>query len=469
MKRFKFILVRNFVGMVLLVLAIVYAAFNMITNRYITTEASRELARSVSSMEGIANHTAVVPPLSRHIQIMPRDEVFENIFVQWREVNPLRQLMLNTDGIIISGDNELVSPFINDDILFLGNYYVNNRSQFEDGAMVRLVGEQKAFYLTSAKLVLPEGTLYSILLYTDISSALLFMRNVNRTLGFLLIISAFVGLLISVIMSSRVQRAVLRLGRYAEVIGQGRFDEKVGDFEYREFGELAQSMSAMSHKLSTYENNQKQFFQNVSHELRTPLMSIKGYAEGITENVLDKDAAAYIILAEGERMEELVNQLLFISRMEGGLDELRVSSLNLHEILYDSAERVRILAEKNGKEITFGFPPAERAIVTDEEKLHRVLGNILTNAIRHAKLAIKIAYEDTHEGEVCISVENDGSLIAESDLPHIFERFYKGADGNSGLGLAICKDIAERLGGRVTAENTEHGVRFALYLPQAVL
>ncbi|MCL2187988.1 MAG: HAMP domain-containing histidine kinase [Defluviitaleaceae bacterium] len=469
MKSFKFILVRNFVGMIFLVLAIVYAAFNVATTNFITTEARRELARSVANLENVAGRT--MPQVAIRFRDLPALNIIEEIMAQFRQETSLRQLMMNTDGIIINQYNEVIPPgpyFINEEtvreIAFLANYFINNRPLFENESLVRLAGAHNTYYLTAVNFPMPDGTAFSILLYTDISSVGRFMRNVNTTLGVLLIISGMVSIAISVLMSSRVQRAVVRLGRYAEVIGQGRFDEKVGDFDYREFNDLAQRMNNMSHKLSTYENNQKQFFQNVSHELRTPLMSIQGYAEGIAENVVDKNEAAQIILSEGERMEGLVNQLLYISRMDSGLDEVHPTSFNLQNSLYDCAERVKLLAERNGRTLVIDFPPQQVQIKTDEEKLQRVVGNLLANAIRHANQTVTLGYT-FENNNVKITVVDDGAGIAQEDIPHIFERFYTGAGGNSGLGLAICKDIIGKLGGTIEVINSDAGAMFIVQLP----
>jgi signal transduction histidine kinase len=457
--------------MIFLVLATVYALFNIITNNFISAEANRELTKSTA---GLTNAAVLNIPFA--LQIREREtppiHIAEDIITQWRQTNPLRQLMMNTDGIIINENDEVVISniyFISEEALkeigLLANYFISHRESFENEARVRYTGARNSYYLTAVDFPIPGGAVFTILLYTDISSALLFVRNVNQTLGLLLIISGMVSLLISIIMSTRVQKAVLRLGKYAEIIGQGRFDEKVEDFEYKEFSGLASSMNTMSLMLSTYENNQKKFFQNVSHEMRTPLMSIQGYAEGIIEDVLDKNEAALVIVNESERMETLVNQLLYISRLDSGLDTPRPTVFWLDNTLYDCGERVKILADKNGKEIVFDFPPVRLQIKTDEEKLQRVVGNILANAIRHATTAVTIGYTVDEKNGVIIFIQNDGTPIKTEDMPHIFERFYKGADGYSGLGLAICKDIIEKLGGKVTAENTNNNVRFTLVLP----
>ena len=472
MRSFKVILIRNFIGMLFIILLIVFLLFNVLTNNFISAEAGRELTRSISSIETSTVRVRLGTPLEG---LQPSIVVMEDILLQMRQMGSLRQLMMNTDGIIISEHNEVVSPpimsmeeEIASEIIFLANYFVANRSLFENDSMVRLTGANNIYYLMSVEYMTAGELYFSVLLYTDITSAIMFMRNINQTLGILLIASGILSVLMAVLISSNVQKAIMRLCNHAEVIGHGNFTEKVEGFEYKEFNTLARSMNNMSNMLNTYENNQKQFFQNVSHELRTPLMSIQGYAEGILADVLNKDEASQIILSEGARMEGLVKQILYVSRLDSGLDALNITSFNLKNTLYDCAERIKILAEKGNKELVFDFPSGEKSIRSDEEKLQRAIDNILSNCIRHAKNTVKVGYL-VLDGDVKIIIEDDGAGIREDDLPFIFERFYKGVNGNSGLGLAICRDIIKKLGGNVQAENISDdasmGARFIVTLP----
>jgi len=481
LKSFKKILVRNFTGMIFLILLSVFLFFNVLMNNFISAEAHRELMKSVADIENRATYVGIHPRRVFFGGLPPLEspEALEDFLTQWMQqiqmgsLRSLNQIIMNVDGFILNEHHEIISPnqamlSENDvtEIVYMANYYIENRGLFEGGAMVRVAGSINAYYLAAIQFPVTADTYFSVLLYTDITSAIMFMRNINQRLGGLLIISGILSIIVSILMSSQVQNAIVRLCRYAEVIGHGNFEEKVENFTYKEFNDLAQSMNNMSNKLSVYENNQKRFFQNVSHELRTPLMSIQGYAEGILENVLDKEEASEIILSESERMERLVSQLLYISRMDSGLDSLNITTFCIKNMLYDSAWRYKILAEKNGKEIILDFPETDTEIKSDEEKLQRIVDNILTNCIRHANSSVRLAYTAT-ASEIKILVEDDGGGIDKMDLPHIFERFYKGANGNSGLGLAICKDIAEKLGGDIKAENVAPpltGARFSIFV-----
>ena len=410
----------------------------------------------------------------------------------FRDARPLHRLLMNVDSIVVSENNELLSPSLHMatvdaavEVLFLANYFVSNRDAFENQQMVRVASSSNTYYMMAVESSLSDDMSLSLLLHTDVSSAISFMNSINLVFGVLLLSTAIIAVLISFFMSAKVQKSMLRLCNYAEVIGHGKFDAQVGNFEYREFSNLAQSMNSMSNMLQAYENNQKQFFQNVSHEMRTPLMSIQGYAEGILADVLDKEEATKIIITESERMTGLVSRLLYVSRMDSGLDSLDITTVNVRFLLYDCAERIKILAEKDNKKITFDFPKdysddsrndspdsfsntstdtyVDIEIKSDEGKLHTIIDNILQNCIRHAKTKITLGYHATNEN-VIITVSDDGEGISKNDLPHIFERFYMGENGNSGLGLSICKDIVKRLNGDIKAENG-NGAKFVITLP----
>jgi len=480
MKSFRFSLVRNLVGVIFITFALVYLLFNLLTNSFISEEAYRELTRNSHDITLMAQSEDADALYFRGVhpgRALRADEIMEGVMNQWEQMRTLRRLMVNAEGIIINEHNEVISPNLSQlneeiarEVVFLINHFLTERELFENAGMVRVTGADSAYYMMVLELPLINRTAYNVLLYTDITSAMMFMGSINRTLGALLAVSGFVGIFISVLMSSQVQKAIVRLCKYAEVIGYGHFKEKAGVFKYKEFTDLAQSMNTMANMLDAYENNQKKFFQNASHELRTPLMSIQGYAEGILKDVIGKDEASEIILSESEKMEALVSQLLYVSKMDNGLDTAQITSFGLNNVLYDCAWRVKMPADKSGKKLCFNFPETEAFIRTDEEKLQKAVENILTNCIRHANEVICISYEKI--GAVLkIMVSDDGAGIDKDDLAHIFERFYKGVNGNSGLGLSISKDIAEKLGGSILAENIYEnsqnptGAKFTISIP----
>ena len=209
---------------------------------------------------------------------------------------------------------------------------------------------------------------------------------------------------------------------------------------------------------------QQTFFQNASHELKTPLMAIQGYAEGIQAGVMDTGSAAEVILAESDRMTELVDELLDISKIDMGRQPLTLSEMDVRELLYDSMRAVEPIAAGGGITITPDFPETPVMVSCDDTRLRRAVTNILSNGVRYARSQLRLTCR-TDKRHVTIRIQDDGDGIAEEDLPHIFDRFYMGRSGKSGIGLALTKEIVHLHRGTIRAYNGDSGAVFEITLP----
>lgn len=283
----------------------------------------------------------------------------------------------------------------------------------------------------------------------------------------LAIASVFVVLVFAVLWTATrsITQPLHRLCREAERIGGGSFTEIEPAFSLRELEDLRLAMNRMSDQLMRSDQSQKNFFQNVSHELRNPLMSISGYAQGIEQGVFQppKDAA-HTILTESLRLTEVVNSLLTLSRLESGQQNTDLGPVRVLEVIEDCLDRMNGLAVQKGISLT--LVPFEQNIMVygEEELLGKIMENLLTNAIRYAKTTVAIAVK-AEKRQVAISVSDDGDGIDEKDLPHLFERCYKGRGGNFGIGLAIAHSAAEKMEGRLIAANRQKGgAVFRLFL-----
>ena len=209
---------------------------------------------------------------------------------------------------------------------------------------------------------------------------------------------------------------------------------------------------------------QQTFFQNASHELKTPLMAIQGYAEGIQAGVMDAGGAAEVILAESDRMTELVDELLDISKIDMGRQQLALSEMDVRELLYDSIRAVEPAAAASGITITPDFPEEPVMVSCDDTRLRRAVTNILSNGVRYAHSQLRLTCR-TEKRHVTIRIQDDGDGIAEADLPHIFDRFYMGKSGKSGIGLALTKEIIHLHKGTIRAYNGDTGAVFEISFP----
>ena len=209
---------------------------------------------------------------------------------------------------------------------------------------------------------------------------------------------------------------------------------------------------------------QQTFFQNASHELKTPLMAIQGYAEGIQAGVMDTGSAAEVILTESDRMTELVDELLDISKIDMGRQPLTLSETDIRELLYDSIRAVEPAAAASGITITPDFPEEPVMVKCDDTQMRRAVTNILTNGLRYAHSQLCLTCRPDKRN-VIIRIQDDGDGIAEGDLPHIFERFYMGKSGKSGIGLALTKEIIHLHKGTIRAYNGDTGAVFEISFP----
>ena len=208
---------------------------------------------------------------------------------------------------------------------------------------------------------------------------------------------------------------------------------------------------------------QQTFFQNASHELKTPLMAIQGYAEGIQAGVMDTGGAADVILEESDRMTELVEELLDISKIDMGRQRLTLSETDIRELLYDGIRAVEPIAA-GGITIVPDFPEEPVMVSCDDTQLRRAVANILSNGVRYARSELRLTCR-TDKRHVTIRIQDDGDGIAEEDLPHIFDRFYMGKSGKSGIGLALTREIIHLHRGTIRAYNGETGAVFEISIP----
>lgn len=209
---------------------------------------------------------------------------------------------------------------------------------------------------------------------------------------------------------------------------------------------------------------QQTFFQNASHELKTPLMAIQGYAEGIQAGVMDTGSAAEVILEESDRMTQLVEELLDISKIDMGRQQLALSEMDIRELLYDSIRAVESAAAASSITIAPDFSEEPIMVKCDDTQMRRAVTNILTNGLRYARSELRLTCRADRR-QVTIRIQDDGDGIAEADLPHIFDRFYMGRSGKSGIGLALTREIIHLHKGTIRARNGDTGAVFEISIP----
>lgn len=227
-------------------------------------------------------------------------------------------------------------------------------------------------------------------------------------------------------------------------------------------------------QLKTLDTFKNRFFTYISHEFKTPLTIIIGLAERLGRQ--QKDAPiAYNIARQGHAMLELVDQMVDIARLEDQTLRLNLVQGNFCRYVHYLAESIRPLAEFGNVRLDVLTPDQDIVLDFDPLRLRYIVGNLLSNAIRHTPPggSVQVRVLEAGADAVRIEIADTGSGISEEDLPHIFERYYRGkheADAHLsqhfGLGLAFVKDLVELFLGTISVESTPgHGTTFRILLP----
>jgi two-component system sensor histidine kinase CssS len=336
----------------------------------------------------------------------------------------------------------------------------------QEGRAEQIKGEKQTYLMTSYVLSGNGGNQLIIVLVSQQGTTEPLFRMMNLILLSIMLVGIVIGVLVTGRISARVSRHVGQACSATEHIGQGDFSNvKWEENDIAEFHQLSRSILRMSERLQASERSQRDFLQNASHELRTPLMSIQGYAEGIQSGIVpDVKKAAEIINSESLRLNALVKELLMLSRIESLTAERKPVPLNMCELLPELVQRLGGIEVTQKKTITLSLPQEQAIVTADEELLSCAVMNIVSNCMRYAKTKIEVSLF-LREKHAVIRVQDDGPGISEEDLPHLFERFYKGKGGNFGLGLAIAKSAVQSASGKIEARNGETGAIFEIALP----
>jgi len=327
---------------------------------------------------------------------------------------------------------------------------------------IRISAEGSVYYVAAViNFVRPPN--YYTIYYIDVSDINHLTAGFNFRLLMLVGIVGFATLIMSTYLAGSLAKPLRSLSMFAQQIGQGDFSPNPESFTNEEFEELNKSLNHAAKQLAKYDNDQKTFFQNVSHELRTPLMAIKSYAEGIKYGVMEPQTATETILECTNRLTNMVDDILYVSRMDN-ITPPMMEEVNFAALVEERIARLNHMTE--AKELTIKLDAPSEPIIMQcvTSYIERAVDNLISNAIRHAQdtIAIEVMAQDT---SAIIRIIDDGPGFEPDKLPHVFERFYKGKNGLTGIGLSIVKSVVEQHKGTATAENGETGAVLTITLP----
>ena len=353
-------------------------------------------------------------------------------------------------------------------------------------------------YIVLASMLDNDYFLYVRIPITSIQESVKISNNFLYLMaGFTILISA----IIVTYVSKKFTEPILELNKIAKKMANLDFSHK-----YRitgaddEINNLGKSINQMSDKLestikqlrstnielekdieekSKIDEMRKSFISDVSHELKTPIALIQGYSEGLLENVNNDEESrkfyAEVILDETNKMDKLVKQLLELMKLEYGKREFNDKKFNIVEVEKEIIRKSKVMLEEKEAEVILDTPD-EINVFADDFYIEQVVGNYMTNAIKHVKEVdgkkyIKIKNEvDIEKNKVTVRVFNTGDNIAEEHINRIWNRFYKvdesrnRNDGGTGIGLSFVKAIMNNYKQNYGVINKDNGVEFYIEL-----
>ena len=285
----------------------------------------------------------------------------------------------------------------------------------------------------------------------------------NRTLTFIVAgLSAFLVIGASIMLSLNITRPLKRLTHGAEAMCRGELEQHIATMSHDEIGTLTQSFNQMARKIAEVDRMKSEFVTIASHELRTPihamLLGISGLLAGYSGDIDEEVREDLQIVNQGlSRLTRLVEDLLNISRIEAGRNELNIDLSSVADIIDDAVNEVQELVAEHDHTLSKNVPADLPQINVDRDRIVQVVINILSNAIKYSPDGGRIILDvTTTEAELLISITDNGYGIPSWAKEKIFEKFFQADSimskkvGGSGLGLCLTQGIVAEHGGSIT-------------------
>jgi signal transduction histidine kinase len=280
---------------------------------------------------------------------------------------------------------------------------------------------------------------------------------------------------LSYILSKRIMQPLLQMQRITAKFAAGEMTARMPTSDIPELSRFADSFNRMAFALEDVEQRRRDLVSDLTHELRTPLTIVEGYLEGLTDGSIDATPAIYQRLSgETQRLKRLVNDLQELSKAEAGYLPIDAKKFDLRSLLQKLVDRFSdqlIDSEKSLKlELATDLPRA----YGDPERTEQILINLIGNALNYTEVGSVIISGEVIQGMLWVSVKDTGIGIAEEDLTHVFDRFWRSdrsrnrKSGGTGIGLAISKRLVEMQQGKIHVESVvNQGSTFSFSIPIA--
>lgn len=300
-----------------------------------------------------------------------------------------------------------------------------------------------------------------------------FLTTVNGAAIISGVVAVGLALALGSLLAHTMTRSLRELTDATVSIAGGTLGEQVEVRSQDELGELALSFNKMSADLARSTSARRQMTADIAHDLRSPLSVIAGYAEALNDGKLPGTPEVYDILhKETQQLNRLIDDLRTLSLADAGELSLNIQPVEPNEFLERVEARHRITAEEKGIRLTTAAPEGLPPVQMDPERMSQVIDNLIANAFRHTPAGgdVRMSVE-VEDRQAVFRIKDTGSGISAEDLPHIFNRFYRGdksrhSGDESGLGLAIARSIVTAQGGSIrVSSHPGSGAEFIISLP----
>jgi two-component system sensor histidine kinase BaeS len=288
------------------------------------------------------------------------------------------------------------------------------------------------------------------------------------------LIAVIIALIISVFLARSLTRPLREMTAATRAMAHGELGRQVPVRSQDELGELASSFNQMSSDLARSNDLRRQMTADIAHDLRTPLSVLSGYLEALRDGVLEPSSERFdAMFGEARHLQRLIDDLRTLSLADAGELALAPTSIPPGLVLEQAVSSYGPHVAQQEVGLSLEVEPDLPRIEVDTDRMAQVFANLISNALRYTPAGGQIRLgARRQDGHVLLQVQDSGSGISPGDIPHIFDRFYRGEgarqgeSGESGLGLAIAKSLIELNGGKIGVESTiGQGTTFTITFP----
>lgn len=451
----------NNLGVVLMILLIIEMVFIYVAQNYYYSSARQYLVSKLNAVTGILSLYADDSSVNFSSEV-------RNMLENFSEKDKMELMAINYRGHIALTS----SGFSPDSDTIMADYEEAVKSEDNYGFYTGKAGNGEKIMAVSYSFS-GMNTEYSafrvVISLSEIDNAITGLIVVMTAVCIaILLLMAFTGFYFI----NSIVKPVQQISTTAAKFAKGDFSVRIENNSNDEIGELCTAINHMADELSSADTMKNEFISSVSHELRTPLTAIKGWAETIwaERDPVITGKGIRVITNETERLSRMVEELLDFSRMQSGHFSLQQDTM---DILAELGDAVLIYAEKARSEnvtIIYEEPEMLPFVYGDKNRIRQVFINIIDNAIKYSDTGgvVKIIAAETDNGDIRVTVEDNGCGIKKSDLPKIKTKFYKAnhTKKGSGIGLAVADEIISMHGGTLDVESEEgKGTKVTITIP----